>query len=175
MKSVLLILLLVIQSSAFAEDAVIVALKNKYNSGRVPQPVELKLGETWMCRSFDVWFRYRNGLNSTAPFSIQFSAFDGLIVVKPQSMPEYIAGFAQTPASGKALYSALDQGTIVSRSAIRMSQSGDLIIEESHGASSIYNSKVDEMLKSQEYPSVEFPSAKVMSYVICPKDQITIR
>lgn len=171
MKSVIFSLLLVIQARAFAEDAVIVALKNKFALAHTPQASELKSSNTWMCRVFDVWFRYKNGLNSTAPFSINFSSYDGLIAVQPHSMPEYIAGFAKTPKSTRALYSSIDQGAITSRAAIRVSQNGDVIIEESQGATSIFNVSVDEMLRSQEYPSVEFPNAKVMNYVICPKDQ----
>lgn len=172
MKSVIFSILLVIQVSAFAEDAVIVALKNKYTLGHTPQASELRAGETWMCRSFDVWFRYKKAENSNRRFSVKFSTFDGLIAVQPQFMPEYIAGIAQTPTSDNALYSAIEQNNIISRAAIRISQSGDIIIEESHGATSIYNRSVDEMLKTQEYPAVEFPSAKVMAYVICPKDKV---
>lgn len=168
----LIILLVFITSVNLRANAngTISYLSDVFSGSKTPKPEQLRLDSSWIkCTAYlaskEFYYEY--------PLYLEITAYDGMFKLNPSFDTGYFKLYGKTtlvykPTSNshKELYGSFNGFsndrtiTSVDHLVVRISQNGDLIIEQTSGRG--YSDDGD-------YPSsVSFPSETVRSYTICP-------
>lgn len=133
--------------------------------GRTPQRSELKFDGSWIqCSRIEAT---ESGKVNSYRFSATMRAYDGLVEVKLSHL-DYVStlSYAQTPFSNKELFSIDNYQGWINKKTLRISTSGDLVMEVTVS----HNKDQPGVNDEYKYPwaAVAFPDEHVAVYFLCP-------